>query len=326
MSCVVIVGCNNEGHDQQVDKDESQIKTDTEKSDDETDESSNKDTNKFEAKKDEPTDEVPIGDPEVRITGTATYENNVLTIEGQTNLVEDASLTIAPGTLDRSTFIGVTGSVLVESDGSFSKEVKIPRDYEHGIYLRIFFRPDKDTNEEVQDLYGEEGEKLEGPFIRSYERIDEIMQEAYTSVYLPLEDADSVTGEFGDPGWQEPEDLGDENIRVEATAEAGKNFIDIQGESNLIEGVELSVSHIDEDDREINSSRNIHTYPDGSFRTWIEIDDEVDSLKETYIKIDYQPTAFNWENTIEQYGENGEKMSGELVEDGRVIVTIPVQE
>lgn len=276
--------------------------------------------------KDEPIDEVTLGDTEVFITGTARYEDHVLTLEGQTNLIEGAKLTVVPRTLDRSTLIGVTSSTRVESDGSFSYEVKIPKEYEYGLNLGIRFRPEEASDEEIHAVYGEGGEKLEGPFIRSYEYIDELFQEAYTSAYLPLEDGDSVEAEFGDPGWEKPADSGDVEIRMQATAEAGKDFIDIQGESNFIEGVELSVSHLDEDDRNINSSRNIRTNPDGSFRAWIKIDDEVDEIDETYIEIGYHPTQFGWKHTVEQYGENGEKMTGELVEDGNVTLKIPITE
>lgn len=56
---------------------------------------------------------------EVSITGEATYEDNLLTVKGETNLPEEASVFIMPDTVDNSTFINVSGSANVEADGSF---------------------------------------------------------------------------------------------------------------------------------------------------------------------------------------------------------------
>src|SRR5690625_4926569 len=261
----------------------------------------------------------------VMLNGKMTYEDNVLTVEGESNLPEEASLTIAPSaTEDDMIFIGVTRYAKIEADGSFYKELPIPKEYEGNLLVKLSFQPGETDDDFIHDLYGEKGEYLEGSFVRLYEHIDEVKQGIQTEVYLLLDDNGKAEAKIAEPEWDIPVDLGDFKIRIEATAEVIDEFIEVHGESNLIEGSELSFSLFDDEDNLTLGGGYVQAKPDGSFLQFIEIPEDAENLDEYTLTISFELSQYKWENVVEHYGEDGSKLSGELVEDEEASITIPV--
>ena len=263
-------------------------------------------------------------DVNVMLNGKMTYEDNILTVEGESNLPEGTSLTIAPVAIDDTVFIGVTRPIQTEADGTFSDELTIPEEYKGDLLVSIAFKPGDTDDDFIHEIYGKEGEHLEGPFVRLYEYIDEVKQGIQTEVYLSLDESGRAEAEIAEPEWDIPEDLGDYDIRMDATAEADKEFIEVHGESNLIEGSELSFSLFDDEDNLTLGGGYVQAKPDGSFLQFIEIPEDAENLDEYTLTISFELSQYKWENVVEHYGEDGSKLSGELVEDEEASITIPV--
>src|SRR5690625_6751541 len=108
LSSIFMIGCsdsNNESEQGNIDKKEVNKIEDSglnNESDEENDQNNNKDNENEEEK-----GAKAEYDVNVMLNGKMTYEDNVLTVEGESNLPEEASLAIAPSaTEDDMIFIG----------------------------------------------------------------------------------------------------------------------------------------------------------------------------------------------------------------------------
>src|SRR5690625_2770161 len=201
MSLLLIVGCSEEEQEDASNEDQ-----DTEEVDGAESEGSSND------------DMEELPDEQVVFSGELEYKDNELWVEGETNLPEGATVDIVPKPLDKSVFINVSGHAKVEEDGSFKKELKVPEKYEYGLFVDIRFRISNQADDTLEEVYGENGDSLEGSYVRLYELSGELYKEASPRVYLPLDGNSDVTAKIKEPNAEPPSDVGSQEIRIEAEA------------------------------------------------------------------------------------------------------------
>lgn len=264
---------------------------------------------------------------EVYIKGKATLEDNILSLDIESNIEEDGSIDYSIYTLDGMLSAGSGGSLFVEEDGSFfhEKDIKdISEEYGDGIFVTLAFNPESSPSDEIQDLYAK-GDKLTGPFVRLFKDFkNEITRIASTSFFLIPDKDGKAEVEFGEPEWDVPEDYGDGKVRIEPDAKIDNNFIIIEGKSNLIEGSELIFQLIDEDEYIITPRVMANTNPDGSFFMSFRITEEIEEHEQIFVRVSFEPSEYEWDTVVEHYGAEGENISGELVEDGEASIVVPV--
>ena len=149
-----------------------------------------------------------LGGMDIELAGTASVDGRIVKVVGQTNLLEGSKLYIDMNWVEGA-LIGGNRTAIVERDGSFVYETKLPEQVEGLITMEVKFEPAR-QKKEIKEHYGESGENLEGPFIRQYDfKMKEIVyNKASAIVELPQEE-DLVEVEITPPNWNEPEDYGD---------------------------------------------------------------------------------------------------------------------
>ena len=148
-----------------------------------------------------------LGGMDIELAGTASVDDRVVKVAGQTNLLEGTKLYIDMDWVEGA-LIGGNRNAIVERDGSFTYETELPEQVEGFITMEVKFEPAR-QKKEIKEHYGESGENLEGPFIRQYDfKMKEIVyNKASAIVELPQEE-DLVEVEITPPTWNEPEDYG----------------------------------------------------------------------------------------------------------------------
>lgn len=197
----------------------------------------------------------------------------------------------------------------VQEDGSFEIDIPDVELEEEEIELRVRFRP-ADQEEDLQEIYGEIGENMEGDYIYRYSSIKRTYHEARMSVrFIPSEE-DTVA--FERPDWNPPEDYGGLDIWMEVEdVKERDEFYDIHVRSNFVEGTRVK------GDIEIPGydtggfGTSTFVQPDGSFIMQIQNPD-VD--EEIIVQLEMLPNSLLFLDTEELYGEEGEHLKGDLVE------------
>src|SRR5699024_357511 len=274
-------------------------------------------------------------------------DEEVLTDQGNTEVVFEGEVTLdgkfqlqgksnlpAGSVLQMKTFVYGTenpyfkGDIPVEDDGSFSIEADVEDEALNGelLVVRVGYIPDTTDNRQNVDIYGEEGELLEGDFIHPYTNIKRTRNGAFAYAYLDLNDGEKAKLE-ADVWGEAPEDYGDFDVWMEEVhIEVHDNYYDVTMNSNL-----LALTYIKAEVKmpgyELSDFRSTtKVLPDGSFRFQIprpevegkDVSIEINALSDFAI------------DTEELYGANGENFEGELVETtkkGKIIqYVLPVVE
>src|SRR5699024_2849095 len=123
------------------------------------------------------------GSTEVAINAEAEIKDNHFRLTGQSNLVQ--------------------GSTVFMHTYHYGAE---------DAYLKSEFEVDKE-GQEIQEIYGEEGEKIEGPFAHKYTNTKRTMYGAFTYADLELEEGAKAAFEIDT--FEEPDDYGDMDIWME---------------------------------------------------------------------------------------------------------------
>lgn len=266
---------------------------------------------------------------DVSIVGEASFEDRLLTLDVETNLIEGTTISINTIAFDEEKSQLTEPEFLhLKDDTSFTESIEIPEEHDSGFEVELRFSPDYPEDSNYAKVYGDKGQKLTGPFIHTVDDFigKGIFKEAKTSFYVfPDEDGKFETT-FGEPEREIPQDLGDKEIRLEVEATADDEYIYIDGKSNLLEAAVLSINIIDEDDQYINAGGYALTNPDGSFNLIFEYEDEYKQYDEKYILIYFAPIDLSASWIIEQYGVDGKKMKGNLVKDNHVSIVVPLEE
>lgn len=250
-------------------------------------------------------DQTDLGDLEVWIGGDVTVEQDQITVEGKSNLL--------PGTVITSSGVGSMGhasvdfqdSAEVEADGTFYFEFP-GRESNITVHLRLYA-----SSQEIKDHYGEHLEKVTGPQVYLTETHG--IYEVKATFYIDTNKDMPYTMPIEIPEWDDPpEDYGDPNVWMEVDVTSDHKYLYFTGKSNLLEGAQVGGNLR-------NASGGIEPYsydytqvnPDGSF----ELRVRYRSLREgMYMPITYDPDRNYWEDVIDAYGEEGEKLEGDLVQ------------
>jgi hypothetical protein len=293
--------------------------SDSEKADTKTDEVSKEEKHTDEKEKvktadkkaDAPKDQ---GDYEVWFEGDVERKGKLLTLKGKTNLLPESRLMIGMDSVE-GTIIGGNESLQVNDDGTFNTELEIPNEYKGLIRVSIKFEPSSD-NQPIKDHYGENGEKLEGSFVRINEDSAAKQSIALLTLEVP-QDKSNATITIQEPKWEKPEDYGSTTIRIEEPdIEKDDRYLYVEGKTNLLEGTRLRgrldipgfITSGFQDVVDIN--------PDGSYKMIIEkpqTNEKLKDVKEYELVISMNLGDNSWNSLKEAYGENGEKLQGEFI-------------
>lgn len=255
------------------------------------------------------------GDYDVWLQGEATLNDKQITVDGSTNLLPGAKLTFSLEAIEGA-IVGSSGSAIVEEDGTFHLESKVPDQYDYPvIYAEITFQPDY-ADEDIKKHYAQSGENLKGPFVRLYEENEQLKKQI--ALQLPLgQNDEAVTVPIEAPKWEEPQDYGSPEVWVETEVTEDGEFVYIDGKSNLLEGTSLR--------GDINVSGyitpglvdHVVTNPDGSFHMAITHPErKIDDVAEYELLIRFIPSdGNNYHYIYETYGEKGDKLQGNLVQE-----------
>lgn len=259
-----------------------------------------------------------LGPMKIEFAGTVSLDGRMLKIDGMTNLLEGSKLYIGLDWVE-GTLIGGNRTATVEHDGSFAYETELPENVDGLITMEVKFEP-AHQNDEIKEHYGESGENLEGPFIRQYDySMKEIVyNKASVIVELPQHEGRGEV-ELTAPDWKKPDDYGSTSVRIEPTKVVkDERYIYIDGKSNLLEGTKLRGRAVLPG--YITSGFIGHTAvnPDGSFRIIFEnpeTDSRIKKLEEYEITVETDLYNTLFATGVETYGENGEKMTGNLIKE-----------
>lgn len=253
------------------------------------------------------------GDFHVWLQGKATLKDKHITVKGTSNLLPGARLTFRLHAVE-GVIIGGSKVAIVGEDGTFSLETNIPNNYDYPvIFAELTFQPEHE-DEDIQAHYTPSDKKLKGPFVRLYEEDEELKKQI--SVHLQLEQKDGgVTVPIEAPKWKKPQDYGSPKVWIETEVREDDEFIYIDGKSNLLEGSYLSGSIDIPGYISFGFSDHVFTNPDGSFRMTIKHPKtKIDNISEYGLDIHFRPSDGNsYRYIFETYGEQGEKLQGELV-------------
>lgn len=240
-----------------------------------------------------------LGDYHVSLKGEIKETADHFIVEGKSNLLPESRI-VGELVVDDGDTIFSDTSELVQQDGSFKLELEHHQYGEAEIVIRFDF--ENAQNEEIQRHYGDKGQKLEGPFIYKHDSFDGIMKKAEASVsYTPNEENTLLIQE---PEWYEkPEDYGDPRVWIEVKdiTDDGEYFY-VHGISNLLEGSEITINYKGNRDQTL-------VKPDGSF----DFTFDYEYLEDEELVISFEPSFIQWNEIQEAYGENGQKLIGNLV-------------
>ncbi len=256
------------------------------------------------------------GDYEVWFEGEADRKGKLVTLKGRTNLLPESGLVIWLDSVE-GTIIGGRGDTQVNEDGTFKTEMKIPKNSDGLLKVQVKFEPSTD-NQPIKDHYGENGEKLKGPFVRLQEELD--MQQNITLLTLEIpQDESNASAKIKEPEWDKPEDYGAPAVRLdEPDIQKDDKYLYIEGKSNLLEGTRLKGS-LDIPNYIVSGLSDVtDVNPDGSYKLIIEKPSSMNKLKdvkEYEVVLSVSPADNQWKSNLEVYGVNGEKFMGDYAVD-----------
>lgn len=274
----------------------------------EEDESETDEKEDVEAMDDESEDDIELGDYEIYLGGEMIEEDDKIIIEGESNLLPDSRVVgeVSVGDLDEEEFFADT-TELVEDDGSFTIEIE-HHDLDEETNVAVKFDFDGQQDDEIKRHYGDRGQKLTGPYIYQEQGRtgggdpQNIFNQARVTATFDPSEEKSIR-QFKEPDWYEiPNDMGDPSVWMEVEEVTNEDeYYYVHGQSNLIEG---SILRLD-------NEYKTKVMPDGSFDFKFPYEYRED---EPFV-IQFKPNHWSQWNIVEEtYGEEGQKLVGDLVE------------
>ncbi|PWA12906.1 hypothetical protein DCC39_03280 [Pueribacillus theae] len=259
-----------------------------------------------------------LGNLEVWIGGEVTVTEDKITIKGESNLL--------PGTSIDSSGVNDVGfastnfidSTTVKDDGSFYFEFP-GRESSIAVDLKLSNR-----NEETKEHYGENLEKVTGPQV--YRTKEHGKYEVKADFIIDTDKEMPYTFSIETPEWGEvPDDYGDPHVWMEADVTSDHNYLYFHGKSNLLEGSQIGGNLRQASGGIVPFSYDFtQVNPDGSFELRVRYTNLRDGM---YMPITYEPDSNSWEDVVAAYGEEGEKLEGDLVhknDDGKQYAELQV--
>lgn len=247
------------------------------------------------------------GSTEVAFDAKAEIKDNHFLLSGKSNLMEGSTVFL------HTYHYGAENPYLsaeleVDASGSFEMKEEMSDETLNGepLTLRLAFQPDKEELE-LQEIYGEEGEKLEGPFAHKFTNIKRTRYGAFTYADLELENGAKTT--FGIDTFSEPDDYGDMNIWMEKDhVETKDDYYIITMQSNLNELTSIGAEATVPGYETAGYTSRAKVRPDGSIRLHVprpEVEGE-------NVVIKFKAQSDGAIETEELYGEHGENFDGDL--------------
>lgn len=255
--------------------------------------------------------------------GEIAIVGKTVTASGTTNLLPGSELTLVTDPVEGTVIGSKSSTSLVEDDGTFLIERDVPDNMEGLVNLELKFEV-ADQEEEVNAHY--EG-KLVGNFARMSTDINNgtLSKKFSFKETISIDEGDQTIN-IVEPNWEANDELGNPNVQIDANVSRDGNYLVVKLNSNLVDGTYVSGKPIIPGYVATGFMAFTYTNPDGSALFYIknpEKDDRIKDLEEFEILIEMDPSRH--ENSLhvhEAYGENGEKLDGELVkrqEDKNVI-------
>lgn len=251
-----------------------------------------------------------IGNLEIWIGGEVSVEEDKVIVEGESNLLPGSYIS-STGVSGGWAVIDYQSSTEVEEDGTFYFEFP-GRESNIVVNLRL-----STGNDHVKEHYGENLEKAIGNQVYKTDTKGEY--EAKYTFEIDTKQELPHTIDLETPDWTNvPSDYGDPDVWIEVEYTTKHNLFYFEGKTNLEEGSWINGNITDPKDLLSSawSFENTQVNPDGSFELRIPYWDIRSGME---MHFTFQPADSSWDNIIGAYGEEGEKLSGDLVkteEDG----------
>ncbi|WP_051556454.1 OmpA family protein [Alkalihalobacterium bogoriense] len=303
---LILTGCNS-GEEVENTPDEPEQPNVVEKTDDTEEEEIE------EVIEEEVAPEADLGDYEVEMTAKAKVDGDFIRVLGESNLVPGSRIRVHLESITRTGLhVPISDNTTVDDQGNFEARIN-PLDSKE-FRLIVSFRADQ--RDEVLAHYGEGNAKIEGPLVYREENNEgEIQQIAKLEKVIQLKE-DVSEFSFDIPERIErPEDYGENNVWIEAEITNDHRYMYVHGRSNLLEGTGLFAEYwYSENDHlpQNNSFKPLtNINPDGTFEIMVRYT----SLgKEGFVHLfTHSPNSKVPTEMTEAYGENYEKMEGDIV-------------
>lgn len=264
------------------------------------------------------------GSSYVEISGGVSIDKNTVKVTGHSNLPAGARI---KGNLavKNSLLTGYTDETTIQKDGSFVLQVQRPG-IQGSMDLTVLFRPD-DQDNEIRNLYGSGGNKLEGPYVYQYEENERLLHEVRIGAEFDPEQERNTP--LVKPVWNKPKDYGSPQVWIKPDVKQEGNYYHVYARSNLLEGSDVKLT-IDFPGRwQFGYDDQTKVMPDGSFSMRVK----KPSLANRYtIVISFEPNEDIWANAKQAYGTQGEHLLGSLVKSSddkegskQIEARIPIQ-
>src|SRR5699024_3528891 len=167
-------------------------------------------------------------------------------IEGETNLLTGTNLTadLVGNPMGIRDYIGRDFQMEVQADGSFETSFELDDEFfqeNNGqlLLLSLIYDPlGAIAAKDIKEVYGNDGENLEGPFVERNEstRVRNVVN-AYE--YIVVGSNETVYTIAADPNQEAPADYGETELWAEAEIIGNDHYhIYVEGKSNILEGTQ----------------------------------------------------------------------------------------
>lgn len=263
-------------------------------------------------------------DAELEAEVELSEENNQLTVKGETNLLTDTPLTaeLIGNPMGNRDYIDKDIHMNVQENGTFETSFDLDDNFfqennEQLLLFTISYDPlGSLADEHIKNVYGKNGEHLEGPFVRNSEMTRDRKQ-IYASKYIVVGDHQTKHMIEADFNKKVPDDYGKTEIWAEAEIVGNDHYhIYVEGRSNIIEGTQFLGRYYSDQDHAMSQNlipSLIEVDKYGDFTVPIRYDSITD---DGYVELNSYGNMRNKKTSDEIYGENYENISGDIVEDG----------
>ncbi len=307
---LLLVGCNQETSSEEKEQEEKPV---VEVKSEKDDEGESQSVEKEEEPASQSTGEeksktASLGDYQVFLGGEMTETDGKIVIQGESNLLPGSRVVGEVSVDDEKYFADTTE--IVQEDGTFQMEIT-HHDLAEKTTVAVKFHFDGQQDDGIKRHYGDRGQKLEGNYIYTHKGKagggdpQNIYKMAKAEVtFEPGEEM--AIRQFSEPNWYKiPEDIGNPRAWIEIDEiKNDENYYYLHGRTNLLEGSVL------EGKFHFKNART-SVLPDGSFNMKFPYEYREDAV----FRVTFDPsTHYQWNIMKETYGEKGQKLVGEQVQ------------
>src|SRR5690625_799647 len=256
-----------------------------------------------------------IGSPTVVFDAEASIQDTTLIVEGKSNLVEGTTV-VLEGRMygSQSNVYGLEDKMTVNKNGNFQTEIQFEDGSLSGeqVEQSLHYKP-ANADEDIQEIHGEKGEFLEGPFVRKYVSSMRTAHGAFTYALIDLKEDETAT--FTVSELDPPVDYGELDIWMEVDVfEVFDKYYNITLKSNL-----LALTDVRAEIEVPNYTLAGYNYrgkigDDGSITFQLpRLNESIENEEDVIFNV---TAVFDGVlETIELYGMDGENFEGNLVEE-----------